>query len=307
MDDVKWRPAPFTGMANVARVADEFERGATLVVQGLHHWWPAVATFCRSLEATLGHPAQTNAYYTPRSAQGLPVHHDTHDVFCLQVSGEKRWLVYDPVWKLPLRDQKYDASMGEPGPPVLDVTLRPGDTLYLPRGWMHEAKTSDTDSLHLTVGVNVYTWLDAFKAALDECGDDDAFRRSAGGGSPDALLERLGARLSPADVDRRRRRKLVDSRRPILSGQLDALRSLGSLDLDTEVERRETVLAALDGSTLAFEGRSIEFPEHVREDLEFVLAADGPFRPADLPGGLDDEGRLVLVRRLVRDGLLRPV
>ena len=94
-------------MADVAAVAAEFEDGATLVVQALHHWWPPLAAFCRRLEAALGHPAQANAYYTPRSAQGLPVHHDTHDVFCLQVAGEKRWLVYEPVLELPLQDQRY--------------------------------------------------------------------------------------------------------------------------------------------------------------------------------------------------------
>jgi hypothetical protein len=32
-------------------------------------------------------------------------------------------------------------------------------------------------------------------------------------------------------------------------------------------------------------------------------AVDEPFRPADLPG-LDEAGRLVLARRLVREGLL---
>ena len=47
--------------------------------------------------------------YTPRSAQGLPVHHDTHDVFCLQIAGEKRWLVYEPRLELPLPDQRYSA------------------------------------------------------------------------------------------------------------------------------------------------------------------------------------------------------
>ena len=40
-------------------------------------------------------------------------------------------------------------------------------------------------------------------------------------------------------------------------------------------------------------------------ELEFVVRADGPFSAAELPGNLDDDGRLVLVRRLVREGLLR--
>ncbi len=33
--------------------------------------------------------------------------------------------------------------------------------------------------------------------------------------------------------------------------------------------------------------------------------ADEPFLPSELPGDLDDAGRLVLVRRLVREGFLR--
>jgi ribosomal protein L16 Arg81 hydroxylase len=305
LEDVSWRPVPFTGMPNVSKVAREFERGATLVVQGMHHWWPALGAFCRSLEARLGHAVQANAYFTPRRAQGLPVHHDTHDVFCLQLAGEKRWLVYEPVWELPLRDQKYTEAMGQPGDPVLDVTLRPGDTLYLPRGWLHAATTSDDESLHLTIGVNVYTWLDAFRAALNDCATDVAFRR-APAGEPAELLEALRARLTPGHVERRRREKLIRTRRPILEGQFEALRALTALDLETELERRETVLALLEGTRLSFEGTTLEFPEHVRGELEFVLAADAPFRAADIPGPLDKEGRLALVRRLVREGLLRP-
>jgi hypothetical protein len=305
--DVPWRPVPFKGMADVARVAEAFDAGATLVVQGLHHWWPALGTFCRSLEASLGHPAQANAYYTPRSAQGLPVHHDTHDVFCLQVAGEKRWLVYEPVWELPLKHQRYDSKLGAPGEPVLDVTLHPGDTLYLPRGWLHEAKTSDADSLHLTIGANVYSWLDAFKAALDECADDPGFRRSPDG-SAGELLARLGERLGEQDVRRRMRSKLVHTRRPLLEGQIGHLRALRDLDLETELERRPTVLADLavrqDRAELTFEGRTLEFPAHVEDVLDFVLRTDEPFRPADLPGTLDEDGRLALVARLVREGLL---
>jgi hypothetical protein len=305
--DVPWRPVPFKGVADVARVAEAFDAGATIVVQGLHHWWPALATFCRSLESSLGHPAQANAYYTPRSAQGLPVHHDTHDVFCLQIAGEKRWLVYEPVWKLPLKHQRYDAKLGAPGEPVLDATLQPGDTLYLPRGWLHQAKTSDVDSLHLTIGANVYSWFDAFKAALEECADDLDFRRSPDG-SADQLLARLGERLGEDDVRRRMRSKLVRSRRPILDGQVGHLRALRDLDPESEFERRPTVLADLvvrdERAELSFEGRTLEFPAHVGDVLEFVLHVDEPFRPSDLPGSLDDEGRLALVARLVREGLL---
>ena len=171
-------PSPFTGTIDVPRALTAFASGATVVLQALHHTHPPLAAFCRLLEAELEQPVQANAYFTPRGSQGLPVHHDTHDVFCLQVAGRKRWLVYEPALELPLRDQRYRPELGEPGEPMLDLVLEPGDTLYMPRGWLHQALTSDEDSLHLTIGVSVYTWLDALRAALDECADELAVRRS---------------------------------------------------------------------------------------------------------------------------------
>ena len=310
--DVPWRPSGFTRTADVDRVLAEFERGATIVLQGLHLHWPPLTAFCRDLEATLGHPVQANAYYTPRGSQGLPVHHDTHDVFVLQVAGDKRWLVYEPALELPLRDQRYSPELGAPGTPVLDDTLRGGDTLYLPRGWLHEALTSQSDSLHVTVGVNVITALDAIRAALDECAGDVEFRRGLppDGELADDLVERLRERLEPEAVARRARRRLVATRRPVRHGQLTQLRALDRLGLDTPVERRPTVIADLDlledgGVRLAYEGKTIALPPQTRIDVAYAVTAAGPFSPADLPGDLDDAGRLVLVRRLVREGFLR--
>ncbi|HZQ64492.1 MAG TPA: cupin domain-containing protein [Gaiellaceae bacterium] len=305
--DLNWRPDPFTGVADPDRVAAAFEQGATIVLQALHLSWAPVARFCRRLEAELGYPAQANSYYTPRDSQGFAVHHDTHDVFVLQVAGEKHWRIYDPLWELPLKQQRYSKELGEHGRPVLELTLRAGDTLYLPRGWLHDALTSETDSLHITVGVNVHTWIDAVRAALDECEDDVEFRRSvpADGEMQVDLLGRLAERLTPDAVARRRRRRFVDSRRPILDGQLEEVRALSALGVDTMVERRPTAIADLDGTTLSFEGKHVTFPDHVREELEAVATAGEPFCAADLPGDLDDESRLVLLRRLIREGFLR--
>ena len=307
--DIPWRPAGFTGTADIERIAAEWERGATIVLQGLHLHRPALGAFCRSLERTFGDPVQVNAYYTPRSAQGLPVHHDTHDVFVLQVAGAKRWLVYPPAFELPLKDQKYSAEMRPPGSPVLDLVLQPGNMLYLPRGWLHEALTSESDSLHLTVGVNVVTWLDAFRAALDDCAGEVGFRRSIRNGDADDLFNALSSRLGRDDVERRAAEKLVRTRRPIRDGQLSQLRALDELDAETELERRPTVLARLaerNGSVVvAFEGKELTFPAHAEAEIRGVLELEEPFKARDLPGSLDDDGRLVLIRRLVREGLVR--
>jgi bifunctional lysine-specific demethylase and histidyl-hydroxylase MINA len=307
--DVSWRPVPFSATIDVTRVAEEFERGATIVLQGLHLHHAPLARFARELEQELGQPVQVNAYYTPRAAQGLPVHHDTHDVMCLQVAGEKRWLVYEPALELPLKEQRYRPEHGEPSEPVLDVTLGPGDTLYLPRGWLHQALTSDNDSLHLTVGLSPYTWFDAVKSALEECAGEVAYRRSVpdDGQTDDDLLAALEERLHPDEVTRRRRDRLARTRRPILDDQLEQVRALERLTRDTLVERRPTVIATLTDTGIVFEGREVTVPEHAREELESLFRASAPVAPRDLPGRLDDEGRLVLVRRLVREGFLRAV
>ena len=298
--DLPWRPEPFTGVADVRRVLAEFEAGATIVLQGLHHNWLPLARYCRQLEAFLGHPAQANAYYTPRGSQGLPVHHDTHEVISLQVAGEKRWLVYEPVLELPLKNQRYRSELGAPGEPVLDVTLHAGDTMYLPRGWLHQALTSGSDSLHITVGVNVRRWIDEARAELDAQEQELAFRETIDGDEPPELpvLDGHAVRL-------RARERFVRSRRPILDGQLSELRALDALTVETELERRDTVIADLHGTKLVFEGRDIGFPERLAAELEFLVTTDAPFRATDLPGSLDAAGRLVLVRRLVREGFLR--
>ena len=88
------------------------------------------------------------------------------------------------------------------------------------------------------------------------------------------------------------------------------MRALEGLTVDSLLERRPTVIFELEedpggGSLLLFEGKELRFPPQAGEAVGAVAAADGPFDAASLPGALDEAGRLVLVRRLVREGFLR--
>ena len=306
--DVSWRP-PFTGTVDVPRLLAQWEAGATIVLQALHVSWHPLAVFCRALEEALGYGVQTNAYYTPRDSQGFAVHHDTHDVLILQVAGEKRWLLYDPLLELPLKHQRYSSALGEHGEPSDELVLRAGDSLYLPRGWLHQAETSSTDSLHLTVGIGMHTWNDAAKGALEACEDELAFRRGVDHGEEDGLADLIAAQLDPELVERRRRRQFVQSRRPIRGDGLSQLRALPGLGADTLLEQRQTVIADLeespDGVALFFEGKEVRLPAVAATEVRAIYESDEPFRLPDLPGELDADGRLVLARRLVREGFLR--
>ncbi len=301
----------FTGLARVDRVVEEYAAGATIILNALQLTWHPAAVYCRGLASSLGCGVQANAYWTPATATGFNVHHDTHDVFILQVAGRKRWRLYEPLVELPLKHQTWKHGVDDAGAPVTEVVLEPGDTLYVPRGCPHDATAEEGDSLHLTVGMYVATRLDALKAALRECEDDVEFRRSVGadGALPADLVERLTARLEPEQVAKRARRRLLDSLQPVLDDQIAQVRDLDKLGLGDPLVRRSTVIADLEASdteaVLRFEGKEVRFPAHARDALAGAHTASGEFTAAELPGALDGPGRLVLVRRLVREGFLR--
>src|ERR671913_1917549 len=142
----------YADLVDPGRVLDRFADGATIVLQSLHRWWPPVARFCRGLELALGHPLQANAYLTPPGAAGLAPHHDTHDVFVLQVAGTKHWVMREPVLDAPLDRHVSDHAACAARPVLLEADLAPGDAMYIPRGVVHSAAAQERLSLHLTVG-----------------------------------------------------------------------------------------------------------------------------------------------------------
>jgi ribosomal protein L16 Arg81 hydroxylase len=150
-----------------------FADGATIVLQGLHRTWPAVGDFVSNLSEELGHPVQANAYVTPRQGQGFNDHYDVHDVFVLQVAGEKQWRIRPPVHVWPTRDQPWTSyrarvEAATTAEPLLDVTLRTGDCLYLPRGFLHSATATEEVSAHLTLGVHPWTRVHLAEALVAE-------------------------------------------------------------------------------------------------------------------------------------------
>ena len=97
--------AEITDQVRDDRVATLFAEGHTVVLQALHRTWPAVLELSTRLAAELGHPVQANAYVTPPTSRGFSAHYDVHDVFVLQITGEKRWRIHAPVLVDPLRSQ----------------------------------------------------------------------------------------------------------------------------------------------------------------------------------------------------------
>jgi ribosomal protein L16 Arg81 hydroxylase len=68
-------------------------------------------------------------------------------------AGSKHWTIYEPQAGAELPEEcSGDLPKSALGEPVLRVTLRPGDILFLPRGFVHFAKAATLGpSTHLTV------------------------------------------------------------------------------------------------------------------------------------------------------------
>jgi len=175
--------AGVTDQAADDRILTELNGGSTLVLQGLHRTWPPLVEFATDLAGELGHPVQVNAYITPPENRGFAAHYDVHDVFVLQVAGHKRWHVHEPVVRNPLPDQPWQqhrtaVASRAAEQPLIDVVLEPGDSLYLPRGYLHSADALGEISIHLTVGVHPVTRHHLVQQLVARALDDPALRTS---------------------------------------------------------------------------------------------------------------------------------
>ncbi|MGZ5296232.1 MAG: cupin domain-containing protein [Actinomycetota bacterium] len=298
---------PVSGMADPARIAELFDGGATIVLQGLHRNWEPVAAFCRSLELQLGHPCQVNAYITPPGAQGLSLHSDPHDVFVLQAFGRKHWEIH--------------AAPFEPEREPLEAEVGPGDCIYMPTGTPHAASTGSALSGHLTVGVHVARWRDVLADVWRFLADDPALDEALPvgwtedpTGSAELLRTRLvalGSALGDVDADAvtdARIRRFLSTRAQLLRGVLVQRQTVDAIDHDTVLTRRPGSVCEVrrdgDRLTVLLGDRRLDMPGWLEPVMRLVASSDHLAVRDLAPALADPRSRLILARRLVREGLL---
>lgn len=153
--------------------------GASMVFNHADLINPFLAFLCQDLQQQQDQQQQTtespppgfphvyaNCYLTPPSSQTAPPHADDRDVLIFQVVGRKKWQVYSevPVPYPYTHEQVGKDGLEVPssvlhGPKVIDAVLSPGDVLYLPRGMVHQAQsTEDSLSFHITIAIATHDW-----------------------------------------------------------------------------------------------------------------------------------------------------
>jgi hypothetical protein len=202
-----------------------------------------------------------------------------------------------------------------------EVLLEPGLSMYLPTGTPHSARSQEHTSLHVTVGINQLTWRDLLRKLGDRVLADDRYDARLPVGYPQdpsvlarELAEELGAfasglgALDAEAVADERASAFLTERTPALRGGLNDLVELGSLSDESVLEQRPTSACVLrtgpERLTVLLGDRQLRMPTRLTDVMVFVRD-NASFRVADLAPWLDAESRLVVVRRLVREGLLR--
>nr|XP_010961563.1 PREDICTED: bifunctional lysine-specific demethylase and histidyl-hydroxylase NO66 [Camelus bactrianus] len=196
------------GRALPAAAWSLYQAGCSLRLLCPQAFSTTVWQFLAVLQEQFGSMAGSNVYLTPPNSQGFAPHYDDIEAFVLQLEGRKLWRVYRP--RVPTEELALTSSpnfsQDDLGEPVLQTVLEPGDLLYFPRGFIHQAECQDgVHSLHLTLSTyQRNTWGDfleavlplAVQAAMEE---NVEFRR----GLPRDFMDYMGAQHSDSKDPRR--------------------------------------------------------------------------------------------------------
>jgi ribosomal protein L16 Arg81 hydroxylase len=152
--------------ADVARARALSAQGYTIVVRHAERRHPGLAELARSFGETFGGPVDIQMLATPPGAAGFSWHYDAEDVFILQTAGEKDYgLRKNTVNPWPLEetlpaDMQYERELM----PLMRVSLKAGDLLYVPCGYWHKADAGNSreTAISLAVGVMSRTAMDVF-------------------------------------------------------------------------------------------------------------------------------------------------
>ena len=328
------------GKDYVSAAYQAYQQGASFRIRGINRHWKALWLLCRQIEGVFAFPVGANLYCTPKNSHGLERHYDRHDTLILQIAGSKHWALYSSPEKLPLEhvpllafEKLGEATQYRGAPVVEDVValtaseeptdefvMEPGDFLYLPRGFVHEARTSTDLSVHVTIGIHALTWLDLIAVSLGQFGHKDPrFRkalpvgfnqRSAGASFKEEFGGLLQTFSRAADVSSALEEidsSLIWNQQAVGEGSIIQGEAT-ALTADTTVEHRPGLLSrfVVDGDIvrLAAAHSDVSLPKHFEPTLRFV-SENRSFRIGAMPGGLSDHSKINLVHRLIKNGFLR--
>ena len=160
------------------RVQRLLANGASLKISEVDAFSDSICKLVTSLTEELHEKIHVNLYYSAPRSRAFGDHFDKHDVFILQIAGSKNWQIFEYQEPFPIPGMKKSREVHYRNAAKQDFSLSAGDCLYLPRGMWHNAFTTGSDSLHLTVGIQCATGIDLMHWAVERLVCVEQFRRN---------------------------------------------------------------------------------------------------------------------------------
>ncbi|AXG82591.1 cupin [Streptomyces paludis] len=175
------------GRTDPAKLRKLYAGGHTIRLGNMQRVIPFLAGVSRDIQRETGYSNYIHAFMTPPGNQGLRHHWDQQMAVIAQISGVKRWQLWRPAVEAPMREyneswrvwrEDFIPGWDAAGPEV-EVDLRPGQSLLLPRGWVHNPYVADpgTPSVHLTFAIRERTPLWLAEKLIAGAIEEPAFRR----------------------------------------------------------------------------------------------------------------------------------
>lgn len=314
-----------------AFVDRQFQLGATVKVEDFEFRHPLMSRICRAFEAEFGGDSYAMTFLTPAGQQGFGLHFDPVSSFITQLSGRKHWKVYPEYLSFPTKTMNVPLAGVAMPPAVIEATLEPGDLLYIPAGYPHEAFCTEEHSLHMTVGLGALRPAEVLSYALLRATEQHAeLRKPMYPGSKDfgdrlrnalSTLQAALAQTEPTelwktfaisyDANRHEARKygltaFADSKQITAQTVVSPVADKPShLSIQGEALVIHPSSTIRHGRPLLTSPPSIELPAFAEEECRSLLERRVPIAVGDLPGKLDSDSKVVLVRRLVELGLVQ--
>ncbi|MEV7522606.1 cupin domain-containing protein [Streptomyces sp. NPDC091371] len=278
-----------TDVVDPEKIYELFRAGATVTWCSLNQIVPELRDFTRVISDRMAVRTDSVAFLTPTGKKGYPPHHDPVDLFIVQLEGTKHWKLWNPPAERLGDNAQY--TLEGLGEPEIEVSLQPGDVLYLPYGTPHAAAAEGKASLHLSVMMRPRMWKDLLRQTVeelitaDESGEFNAYPYIGELRSPDvettygekvaALAARLRHVAAGAELDR-----LADLGRHMegssAGNTFQAIADMDELGPDARLKRGSAPLefgASDNGRTqMTVNGHKIAVPTPIAE----TLAALGP-------------------------------
>ncbi len=128
---------------------EAIDRGAAVVLEGIDILDPEVNAFVARLDESLPCVmANSVVFFSQQNNEAYEGHCDVDDVLVVQLEGRKVWQLFAPQGRR-LADIQ-DLGENRLGPVKHEITMRPGDALYVRAGVPHRCQTPAPHSLHMS-------------------------------------------------------------------------------------------------------------------------------------------------------------